>query len=158
MKSKKRAPDSPNKIVSGGQTGVDRAALDAALGVKIEIGGWCPRKRRSEDGPIDRRYPLRETPSQTYRQRTEWNVRDSDATLILYRGRMSGGTWLTAQLANRYGRPLLALDLDLEPDPASARQWIYDNEIRVLNIAGPREQGSLGIYAQSLRFLLRLLR
>ena len=76
----------PRKIVSGGQTGVDRAALDVAIKLGIEAGGWCPRGRRAEDGPIEERYPLRETWSRTYSQRTEWNVRDSDATLILCRG------------------------------------------------------------------------
>ena len=71
------------EIVSGGQTGVDRAALDAALALGMRCGGWCPAGRWAEDGPIDPRYPLRETPSGDPAQRTEWNVRDSDATLIL---------------------------------------------------------------------------
>jgi hypothetical protein len=73
-------------VVSGGQTGVDRAALDAALALGLPIGGWCPLGRRTEDGPVPDRYPLRETPSADYAERTEWNVRDSDATLILHRG------------------------------------------------------------------------
>ena len=145
------------KIVSGGQTGVDRAAWDAALALGIELGGWCPRGRRAEDGDIDGRYPLRETPSRIYSQRTEWNVRDSDATLILCRGDMTGGTRLTANIADRYGRPLLALDLDSDPDLGSVLDWLEAHRVGVLNVAGPREGGAPGIYAQSLVFLAQLL-
>ncbi len=94
----------PEKIVSGGQTGVDRAALDAALALGVPCGGWCPRGRRAEDGEIPARYPLRETPLPTYEQRTEWNVRDADGTLVLTRGPASGGTALTLALAERLGR------------------------------------------------------
>lgn len=146
------------KILSGGQTGVDRAALDAALKCDIAIGGWCPKGRRAEDGEIDPRYPLRETPSRAYSQRTERNVRDSDATLILYRGAMSGGTRLTASLARRYRRPLLVLDLASDPDCATARTWLGEQAIGRLNVAGPREEGAPGIYAQSFAFLLKLLK
>lgn len=145
------------KIVSGGQTGVDRAALDAAIKLGIGAGGWCPRGRRAEDGPIDDRYPLRETPSAAYDQRTEWNVRDSNATLILCRGETSGGTLLTEKLARRYGRPLLVVDLDSIPSPERACDWLREQGIRVVNIAGPRESCAGGIYAQSLRFLTKLL-
>ena len=89
------------RIVSGGQTGVDRAALDVALSLGIPCAGWCPRGRRAEDGPIDARYPLNETPSTSYAKRTEWNVRDSDATLILARLPLGGGTALTERLARK---------------------------------------------------------
>src|SRR3954454_8651242 len=85
------------KIVSGGQTGVDRAALDVALALGIPCGGWCPKGRKAEDGPIEDRYPLSETPSSDYRQRTLWNIRDSDATLILTWGEPTGGTLLTVK-------------------------------------------------------------
>src|SRR3989442_8006923 len=85
----------PVEIVSGGQTGVDRAALDTALALGLTCGGWCPRGRRAEDGPLPARYPLRETPSASYPERTEWNVRDSDGTLVLHHGRLRGGTALT---------------------------------------------------------------
>jgi hypothetical protein len=144
-------------IVSGGQTGVDRAALDAAMELGIEAGGWCPRGRRAMDGSIDARYPLRETPSRAYSQRTEWNVRDSDATLILCRGCMSGGTRLTAEIAARYGRPLLVLDLESGPVSAEAMEWIRTHGSGVLNVAGPREEGAPGIQVQALELLLRLL-
>src|SRR5512135_124388 len=100
------------RIVSGGQTGVDRAALDAARQLGLECGGWCPRGRRAEDGKVASGYPLRETPSEDYAQRTEWNVRDSDATLVLTHGRPAGGTALTIAVARRLGKPLLVLDLD----------------------------------------------
>jgi hypothetical protein len=158
MKSSIRAFGFPEKIVSGGQTGVDRAALDAAIELGIEVGGWCPKGRRAEDGPIEGRYPLRETPSRAYRQRTEWNVRDSDATLILFRERMSGGTRLTARLTDRYERPLLVLDLYSDPDPRRAGEWLREQGVRVLNVAGPREESVPGIYTQALGVLLELLK
>lgn len=146
------------KIVSGGQTGVDRAALDVALSLGIGAGGWCPRGRRAEDGEIHARYPLQETPSRRYSQRTEWNVRDSDATLVLCRGELSGGTRVTADLAGRYGRPLLAVDLDLDPNPGEVEAWLKRERVEVLNLAGPREEGAPGIYAQSHAFICNLLR
>jgi Circularly permutated YpsA SLOG family len=146
------------KVVSGGQTGVDRAALDAARARGLPSGGWCPRGRKAEDGPIGVDYPLRETPSDDYPQRTEWNVRDSDGTLVLPRGEPSPGTAFTIDVAKRLGRPLLVLDLDDEPDPAAARRWIADERIRVLNVAGPRESQSPGIGAAARAFLERLFR
>src|ERR1700730_12095061 len=94
------------KIISGGQTGVDRAALDVALTLGIACGGWCPRGRRAEDGQIPPEYPLPETPTDESPRRTEWNVRDSDGTLILTRGAPDRGTALTAKLANRQAKPL----------------------------------------------------
>ena len=100
------------KIISGGQTGVDRGALDAAMELGIPHGGWCPRGRTAEDGRIPDRYQLRETDSPDYSFRTEQNVLDSDATLILYRGRIAGGTELTLRLARQHGRPHLVVDLD----------------------------------------------
>ena len=131
------------RLVSGGQSGVDRAALDAALACEIPVGGWCPRGRGAEDGLIPDRYPLRETPDSEPAQRTAWNVRDSDATLILHRGPLSGGTALTAELARRYRRPLLQVDLETgRPTAALAaeiRSWLQGQGARVLNVAGPRE-------------------
>jgi hypothetical protein len=130
-----------DRVISGGQTGVDRAALDVALKLGIPCGGWCPRGRRAEDGPIDARYPLQETPTDEYPQRTEWNVRDSDATLILTFGRPKGGTALTIRLAERLGKPCLVVDLDAKPAPSTdvLVLWARSHDVRVLNVAGPRE-------------------
>jgi len=145
------------KIVSGGQTGVDRAALEAARRLGLPCGGWCPRGRRAEDGPIPARYPLRETPSAGYRQRTEWNVRDSDGTLVLKRGRASGGTALTVATARRLEKPVLVLDLDRGPDPAAVATWAAAASVATLNVGGPRESQRPGIQAQALAFLARAL-
>ena len=146
------------RIVSGGQTGVDRAALDTALALGLPCGGWCPRGRRAEDGEIDPRYPLQETPSADYPQRTEWNVRDSDGTLILTRGRPSGGTALTITLARRHGRPVLVFDLEQDPDPAEVPGWAEAHAVAVLNVAGPRESQQPGIEDDARDFLVDALR
>ena len=147
----------PERIVSGGQTGVDRAALDAARALGVPCGGWCPKGRLAEDGRLPERYPLVETPSDDYAQRTEWNVRDSDGTLILYRGVLTGGSALTARLAERYDRPSLALDLQSSPDPLAIREWIAKNQIRALNVAGPRASGAPGLYEQARELLAAVL-
>jgi hypothetical protein len=105
------------KIVSGGQSGVDRAALDFALKNGLSCGGWCPKGRLAEDGPIHARYPLRETGSPDYRVRTKANVQDSDATLILYADKIGNGTLLTRQIANNLKKPCLLLRLNGEVHP-----------------------------------------
>src|SRR5215472_13690466 len=132
------------KIVSGGQTGVDRAALDMALELGLPCGGWCPRGRRAEDGPIPDRYPLTETPWDGYPQRTEWNVRDSDGTLILTHGEPDRGTALTVELANRYGRPHLVIALGESPNEEEVRAWARAHQVGVVNVAGPRESSCPG--------------
>jgi hypothetical protein len=140
----------PERIVSGGQTGVDRAALDVALALGLPCGGFCPRGRRAEDGRIPDRYPLQETPGWAYSERTLRNVRESDATLVLHRGALRGGSALTVRLARRLRRPCLAVDLASDPDPAEAiRLWLASQAPRVLNIAGPRESQAPGIAAQA---------
>jgi hypothetical protein len=144
------------QIVSGGQTGVDRAALDVALEAGIPCGGWCPRGRTAEDGRLTGRYPLRETPSDAYAQRTEWNVRDSDGTLILARGELEGGTALTEKYAGKLGRPCLIIDLGQAPAPEPVLDWLQEHKISVLNVAGPRESGCLGIYRLAVEFLSRV--
>jgi len=135
--------------MSGGQTGVDRAALDWALANGVACGGWCPLGRWAEDGPIDGRYPLRETPEANPAQRTEWNVRDSDGTLIVSLAkRLVGGTRLTEELAKRLAKPCLVLsktDGDLLILAKALRQFIAANNIAVLNVAGPRESGESGV-------------
>jgi hypothetical protein len=146
------------RIVSGGQSGVDRAALDAALALGLPCGGWCPRGRRAEDGEIPAHYPLRETPSSGFAQRTEWNVRDADATLVLTSGRPIGGTALTIRLARRLGRPLLVVDLDAAAEATLVGRWIERQRIGTLNVAGPRESQRPGIQRQARRFLEQILR
>ncbi len=141
------------KLISGGQTGVDRAALDVAVKLHIPCGGWCPRGRWAEDGPISSLYPLQETPSEEPAQRTEWNIRDSQGTLILHAGEVTGGTHLTLELVRQYREPVLVLDLTRGPAPGQVRLWVANQEIHILNIAGPRESESPGIYASALAFL-----
>jgi len=148
----------PARVVSGGQTGVDRAALDVALELGLPCGGWCPAGRRAEDGAIPARYPLRETRARDYAARTEANVRDSDGTLVLTVGAPTGGTALTCRLARRLGRPLLVLDLAEAPAPARARAWGAAAGVAVLNVAGPRETTAPGAYALATAFLRRALR
>jgi hypothetical protein len=131
----------PTKIVSGGQTGADRAALDVAIEFAIEHGGWAPRGRWAEDGPLAPRYQLQETESAQVAQRTEWNVRDADATLIFSHGPPTGGTALTASLAERYRRPVLCIDLATTDEATAASEigaWLSDVRPMVLNVAGPR--------------------
>ena len=137
---------SVRKIVSGGQTGVDRAALDVALAMGIDHGGWCPRGRRAEDGAIHQRYRLQETESPKYHIRTECNVRDSDGTLILYRGDLSGGTEYTRKCAKLHGKPHLAIDLAAGGRLREIRDWLAEHVIETLNVAGPRESTAPGIY------------
>jgi hypothetical protein len=146
-----------DQIVSGGQTGVDRAALDAALAHDVSVGGWCPRGRRAEDGPIPERYPLQETPSAAYEQRTAWNVRDSDGTLIVTDGTLEGGTALTMREARRQGRAVLHVRTS-DPVPVEMiRAWGEDHDVRVLNVAGPRASEVDGIYDRARTILDALL-
>ncbi|WP_456448077.1 putative molybdenum carrier protein [Thiolapillus sp.] len=146
------------KIVSGGQTGVDRGALDAALELGLPCGGWCPKGRRALDGPIPDRYPLQETNSRDYKVRTRLNVRDSDGTLILNCGDLSGGTAYTQAVAERLGRPCLVINLDDDaPDIRKAQAWVETEAVRVLNVAGPRENKCPGIQRMARAFVLDLL-
>jgi predicted Rossmann fold nucleotide-binding protein DprA/Smf involved in DNA uptake len=145
------------KIISGGQTGVDRAALDVAMQLALPCGGWCPKGRRAEDGAIPDKYPLTETPSSFYPARTRYNVRDSDGTLVLTRGLPKGGTALTIELATRQGKPHFEIDLDQEPSTQTVLDWAQRNNVRILNVAGPRESESRGIYSKAADFLRELL-
>ena len=146
------------KIVSGGQTGADRAALDVALELGIPCGGWCPKGRQAEDGRIDDWYPLQETPSSDYRVRTRLNVEESDGTLVITRGPVTGGTALTIQLAREKGKPLLIVDLNPKPDPVPVREWLKGEGIRTLNVAGPRESKMPGLHAYVVEFLRAVFR
>lgn len=148
---------SVRRIVSGGQTGVDRGALDAAIFLGIEHGGWCPRGRLAEDGRIPQRYKLTETNSSKYPVRTEQNVIDSDGTLILYERELQGGTRLTLRLAEEHDKPVMAIDLAEPTDESAIRSWFAENAIDVLNVAGPRESSATGIADAARSFLVRLL-
>ncbi len=144
------------KIVSGGQTGVDRAALDWAIANGLPHGGWCPRGRLAEDGTIPERYALEELPDGGYRQRTKANVRDSDGTLILNLDELEGGTLLTRQFAERLNKPWKVVQVDeglLSGEVESVVIWLAELRIQTLNVAGPRESKRPGVYAATLAFL-----
>ncbi len=142
------------KIVSGGQTGADRAALDWAMKNNIPHGGWCPRSRKAEDGIIDAKYQLQETPSSDYPQRTEWNVRDSDGTVIFSIGKvLSGGSLKTLEFAIKHRKPHLHLSAASKDTAASElKKWIEQNNIRVLNVAGPRasKEPEVAVFVQEV--------
>ena len=149
------------KIVSGGQTGVDRSALDVAIELNWPYGGWCPRGRRAEDGTIDpvKYANLKETSASQYSQRTEMNVEDSDGTLIISAdaASMGPGTKLTIALAAKHHKPLFIVNLNENIDEEQVIEWLNTNKIETLNVAGPREQTSPGIYKQAQTFLRSLL-
>jgi hypothetical protein len=128
-------------IVSGGQTGVDRGALKAALAAGIACGGWCPAGRVAEDGVIPEDYPVKELAGGGYRDRTRKNVQDSDATLVLINGRLNGGTAMTVADCRDNGKPVLTLDAcHLSQDTAAfkALEFVRENKVATLNLAGPR--------------------
>src|SRR5271165_821994 len=129
------------KIVSGGQTGVDRGALDAALAAYFPCGGWCPKDRNAEDGPIPDRYPMALLVGGAYRQRTVKNVLDSDGTAILFNQSLSGGTLYTHDVCRRERKPYIVLDATQISESAAAAaivRFIKEHDIQVLNVAGPR--------------------
>ncbi len=146
------------KIISGGQTGVDRAALEVAVEMGIACGGWCPAGRKAEDGEIPARYPMQELPSRGYRPRTKRNVRESDGTLILFREKLAGGSAFTAEVAQKDAKPCYKVDLAAHANPGEAMAWIEQNRIKVLNIAGPRESHAPGIYSAAITYLRELFR
>lgn len=136
------------KIVSGGQTGVDRAALDFAIENGIEHGGWCPLGRMAEDGRIPERYRLKEIPNASYSERTERNVLESDGTLIAARVLpLSEGTLFTQECARNHGKPcLVVFESDgLEKGSEAAAAFLKQHKIRILNVAGPRESQAPGL-------------
>ncbi len=146
-----------DKIISGGQTGVDRAALDVALELGITCGGWCPKGRRAEDGQIPERYPLKETAAKNYFTRTERNVRESDGTLVVAWGQPKAGTALTVRYAQKYKKPYWVIDLSMRGDPSTVKDWGKTNKVRVLNVAGPRESEAPGIHDRAVKFLREVL-
>ena len=145
-----------NQIVSGGQTGVDRAALDWARQREVVHGGWCPKGRLAADGPLPAHYLLRETDSTGYRQRTKLNVRDSDATLLFNMGPLDGGTLQTVRFAQTLRKPHLVVQLDelaLEGVVQNVRAWLAEGRFHTVNVAGPREEKRPGVYACVLGLL-----
>jgi len=154
------------KVVSGGQTGVGRAALDAPMTLGIDVGGWCPRGRKALDGVIPAKYPLTETRGKSYQMRTKWNVRDSDATLIICRDEPSGGTALTIKYCEQLRKPYQVYQLKAgeslyvgsPEDPQSVAYWLNAMDIKVLNVAGPREGKHCPIYDHAYLFLSELFK
>jgi hypothetical protein len=144
-------------IISGGQTGVDRAALDTALKLNIPCGGWCPLGRKAEDGVLPGSYPLVETDSEDPKVRTERNVKESDGTLIIHTGQVDAGTAYTVSCCAISGKPLLEIDLSELYNIGNIVEWINNHQIRKLNIAGPRESFFPGIYDGTSRLMDQLL-
>jgi hypothetical protein len=148
------------KIISGGQTGADRAALDVALSLNMPCGGWCPADRSAEDGAIDLRYPLTPMAGAGYRARTRQNVLDSDGTIILSFGPPTGGTQTTLKFCANHKKPVLVIDADLTTPGKAAvllAVFILRHRIAALNVAGPRASKQPAIYlfvAQALTWLL----
>jgi hypothetical protein len=141
------------KIVSGGQTGADKAALDFAVKHNIPHGGWLPQGRKTENGTLPKRYHLQEMPTDHYSKRTEQNVLDSDGTLIVSHGPLTGGSALTRALAKQHRKPWIHVDLEKTPCPEAARlirKWIGRHNINVMNVAGPRASKDPKIYQATL--------
>ena len=140
-------------IISGGQTGADRAATDFAVENGIPYGGWIPRGRLDENGTIPLSYSeYKETESSRFSERTKLNVEDSDATLIVSHGSLTGGSLLTAGIAERESKPCLHIDLDRSPVEEAARavrSWIDRIKVRKLNVAGPRASNDSNIYQKT---------
>lgn len=144
------------QIISGGQTGADRAALDVAIALGIAHGGWVPQGRLTEEGPLPEKYRLQEMDSDSYPKRTEKNVLEADGTVIVSHGKLTGGTALTKKLAKEHCKSLLHLDLDKMSLLYAARllqSWLLDNGIRVLNVAGARASTDPEIYEATMKVL-----
>lgn len=144
------------KIISGGQTGVDRAALDFAIRHNIPYGGWLPKGRITEEGPLDEKYQLQEMPTGDYSKRTKKNVLDSDGTLIVSHGKLTGGSALTEYLAETHHKPCIHIDLtvlSIRESASVVNKWVQRNQIRVLNVAGPRARKDPEIYQATIDLL-----
>lgn len=147
------------KIISGGQTGADRAALDFAVAAGIEHGGFVPKGRWAEDGPLPDRYNLVETVSEDVNERTERNVRSADLTLILSHGPLTGGSLHTLECARLAGRPCMVVDLggtDIDAAAAMVAAWLAEHRPASLNVAGPRTSDDPQIYGATLQLLARV--
>jgi hypothetical protein len=144
------------KVISGGQTGADQAALDIAMKLDIPYGGWVPKGRLTEDGPLPEKYHMQEMSSSGYPERTEQNVIDSDGTLIFSHGELSGGSRLTQELAGKHGRSCLHINLNTTSAFHAAQKiksWTVENHIEILNVAGPRASNDSRIYQSAANIL-----
>lgn len=144
------------RIISGGQTGVDRAALDVAIKLDIPHGGWIPKGRLTENGPLPQNYQLKETSTSNYSERTEKNVVDTDGTLIISRGQLTGGSEYTREMAQKHIRPWLHIDLNQTSAfqaASSINKWISKNEVEILNVAGPRASKDPQIYRDTVKII-----
>jgi hypothetical protein len=148
----------PIKIISGGQTGVDRAALDAGIAAGIPVGGYVPKGRLAEDGKVPDKYPMTELGSKDYKVRTKRNVLESDGTLIFNIGPLKSGTALTAKIAHENGKALMIVQLDQDYQVGAVIDWLNENQIQILNIAGPRESKISGIHDKAKELLLSVIR
>lgn len=150
------------KIISGGQTGVDQAALDTAMRVGIAHGGWVPKGRLTEAGPLSPVYHMQEIPSEDYAARTEKNVQEADGTLIISRGRPTGGTDYTRKMALKHGKQLLHIDLSMGQKASALgsliASWIEMNRIETINVAGPRASNDPAIYDDASQILAHALK
>lgn len=148
-------------IISGGQTGVDRAALDAAIESVVSVGGWCPQGRDAEDGPIGKRYPLQELAGSGYKERTLKNMQDSDATIIIYFEFISGGTEETLLHCLTEKKLYQLIDgSGINEDMASKRikRFIDENKISHLNVAGPRASKEKKAYEYTKQVITLMLK
>ena len=149
------------KIISGGQTGVDQAALDAAIACGVQHGGWLPAGRKTEDGPLPKRYALVELESESYPVRTRKNIVEADATLIISHGPLTGGSALTADIAQKMSIPCMHLDLDTFSGVLGLQKinaWLQDIQPVILNVAGPRASSDSRIYQKSYDIVVELLK
>ena len=144
------------KIISGGQTGADQAALDAAIKLGIPHGGWIPKGRPTETGKLPDKYKLKEMTTKSYQKRTEQNVIDSDGTLIITHGKLTGGSKLTQKVAKKHDRPCIHINLNetlLFMASSEINSWIIENGIEVLNVAGSRASKDPEIY-QDVKYII----
>jgi len=148
------------KIISGGQTGADRAALDFAIDHDIPYGGWVPKGRKTEDGTLPLKYHLREMPTGDYSQRTLQNVLDSDGTAIISHGFLTGGSALTREFAIQHKKHWIHIDMKELSLPEAAgvfSSWLKEKEIKVLNVAGPKTGKDPKIYQAVLLLLQKTM-
>ena len=147
------------KIISGGQTGADQAALDAAIKWDIPHGGWIPKGRKTERGPLPKKYKLKEMPTDSYPKRTEQNVIDSDGTLILTHGELTTGSEYTWKMTRKYDRPYFHVDLNIINNFKAARavyEWIKEHNVEILNVAGSRASKDPDIYEAVMKILVNI--